>query len=262
MREDVLAGRPVSSFEITDIHAHLGYWFGFCIPWRTAADMVRVMDAVGVRRCVASAHAGIGPDFKLGNSQIIDAMREFPERILGYCCINPNYPAQESKDELKRCFDAGMVGIKLHPSVHEQKADAEGYRPAWEFAQEHRLCVLSHTWTGDPFGEIELFEGPAREFPDVKILLGHSGAGYNGAQRCFELVSKRKNVYLDITLSRPWTGLLEQMVKNVGADRVMYGTDLPFIDCRPQVGRVAFSCLDDEQIELVVGGNARRLFGL
>ena len=262
MREDVLEGRPVSPFEIIDIHGHLGYWFNFNIPWRNGADMVRMMDAAGVRCVVASGHSGIGPDFKLGNEQVIDAMRKHPGRILGYCSVNPNYPTKETADELKRCFDAGMVGIKLHPSVHRQRADAEGYRPAWEFAQKRKLCVLSHTGAGDAFCGIHLFEQLAMDYPAVKIILGHSGFGYDGATQCFELARKRDNVFLDITGSLAYRGLIGRMVKAVGADRVLYGTDMPFIDCRPQVGRLAFSELDDKQLSLVLGSNARRLFGI
>jgi predicted TIM-barrel fold metal-dependent hydrolase len=262
MRREVLEGRPVTAFEIIDCHGHLGYWSAFSMPWRTAQDMVNVMDVMGVRCIVASAHSGISADYKLGNDQIIQAMREQPGRILGYCSVNPNFPIAETERELERCFHAGMTAIKLHPGMHRQRADSEGYRPAWEFAHEHGLTVLSHSGATDGFCGIRIFEGPARDYPNAKVLLGHAGFGYEGAGLACDLARKYPNVYLDITISIAYRGLIERMVKGAGADRVLYGTDLPFMDPRPMAGRLAFSDLDDRQLELVLGGNARKIFGV
>lgn len=261
MRQEVLEGKPVSAFEIIDIHAHLGYWHNFNNPWRSGDDMVRALDIGGVTCCIASGHSGISADYKLGNDQVIEAMRKHPGRIFGYCSVNPNYPEDETREEIKRCVDAGMVGIKIHPSVHRQKCDSDGYRPAWDYAQENGLCVLSHTGAGDSFCGVGLFEEPAKNYPNVSILLGHSGFGYEGARQACELANKYPNVFLDITLSTAFRGLLERYVDGAGAERVLYGTDLPFMDSRPMIGRLAFSELDDDQLEMVLGTNARRLFG-
>ena len=260
--DQVLQGRPVTAFEIIDGHAHLGRFHNFYIPANTAADMVRQMDRAGIRCCISSGHAAIGPSPRIGNDMVIEAMREFPGRIYGYCCVNPNYPAQELRDELERCFDAGMIGVKLHPCGHRYCVDGEGYRPAWEFAQERRACLLCHTAVTEPWDPPSVFDKLAAQYPNVKIIMGHSGFGYEGGRQCCELAKKHANVHLDITGSIAYTDLLEQMVEGAGAGRVLFGTDVPFIDCRPQVGRVAFSRLDDSELELVLGGNARRLFGL
>jgi predicted TIM-barrel fold metal-dependent hydrolase len=57
-----------------------------------------------------------------------------------------------------------------------------------------------------------------------------------------------------------WHGLLEQMVAGAGADRVLFGSDIPFVDPRGQLGRVAFARLPDDALRLIFGGNARRLW--
>jgi predicted TIM-barrel fold metal-dependent hydrolase len=262
MREEALAGRPVTAFEMIDAHGHLGYWFNFNIPWRWGTDMVKQMDLTGVRCIVAAAHAGIGPDYIYGNTQVIQAMREFPGRILGYCCVNPNYPADEIRDEIKRCFDSGMVAIKFHPSVHGYPADGEGYRPAWEFANEHGICVMSHSGAGDRTCGMQIFDSIATEFPNAKIVLGHAGFGYEGCKQSCELARKHANVHMDIAHSISYRGLLKKLVDGAGADRVLFGTDMPFFDSRPTIGRAAFSELTDDQLELVLAGNAKRLFGI
>jgi predicted TIM-barrel fold metal-dependent hydrolase len=262
MQEEVLTGRPVRTFEIIDCHGHIGYWHHFHIPYRNAEDMVRLMDLCGITAIVISAHAAIGPDYKLGNKQVLDAMSRFPDRIYGYCTVNPHASREELLDELKRCFDAGMVAIKLHPSVHRARADSEGYSPAWEFAHEHGLCVLSHTAVSDPYCSVGMFDQIAGNYSNAKVLVGHCGFGYEGARQSCELARKHSNVYLDVTSSTFYTGLLERVVEGAGADRVLFGTDCPFMDCRPQVGRFAFSKLSDEELRLSLAENARRLFGI
>lgn len=262
MIEEVMDGRPVTAFEMIDAHAHLGWWHNFFVPKRTAADMVHSMDRVGTRCCVAGAHAGISTDYRMGNSQMIEAMREFPGRFHGYCCVNPHYPADEMRDELKRCFDAGMIAIKFHPSLHGYPIDGPGYKPAWEYANEHGLVILSHTESGGGTCSVAMVGKCAAMYPNARVLFGHSGFGLGGARQCVQVAPSSPNMYFDITSSTPDLGLVEMLVDGIGADRVLFATDLPFIDSRMQLGRMAFSKLDDAQMGLVLAGNARKLFGI
>lgn len=259
--EEVLSGIPVTAFEIIDAHGHLGYWHNFYNAERSAADMVHALDRIGARCIIAAAHAGISTDFRRGNTQVIEAMREFPGRIHGYCCVNPNYP-DEIPAELDRCFEAGMVGIKFHPNVHRYPVDGDNYRFAWEFADKHGLVILTHTGVNDSTCGVTQVGACAERYPNAKVLFGHSGFGYAGARACVEVGSRLPNTYFDITASTTELGLIEILVDGLGADRVLYGTDLPFIDCRMQIGRLAFSRLDDDQLRLILADNAKRLFGL
>lgn len=47
------------------------------------------------------------------------------------------------------------------------------------------------------------------------------------------------------------------MVKEVGADRVLFGTDAPFLDARPAVGRVGYANISDEEKIKIMGENMR-----
>ncbi len=261
MREEVLEGRPVTAYEIIDAHTHMGRYHNFNIPEYSAADMVHAMDRVGIRCCVTAAHAGITTDYRLGNDHVLQAMRKFPGRFVGYCCVNPNYPAAEMKSELKRCFDAGMTAIKLHPGLHGYPVDGDGYRPAWEYADRHGLVVLTHT-DGSANSGVVPTSRCAERYPNAKVLFGHSGFGHKGAQTCLEVARSYPNTYFDLAASLAELDLVEALADSVGADRVLFGTDLPFLDCRMQIGRLAFSRLSDDQMRMVLADNARRLFGL
>lgn len=261
MIEQVLEGKPVTAFDIIDAHSHMGLYHNFNIPEHSAVHMVHAMDRVGVRCCVTAAHAGITADYRMGNDHVLKAMREFPGRFVGYCSVNPNYPAREMKEELQRCFDGGMTAIKLHPGLHGHPVDGDGYRPAWEYANRHGLTVLTHTDASTNSGVVPTSRC-AERYPDAKVLFGHSGFGHAGARACFEVARNTANTYFDLAASLAELDLVEVLVDGIGADRVLFGTDLPFLDCRMQIGRMAFSRLTDDQLGKVLGSNARRLFGI
>ena len=49
------------------------------------------------------------------------------------------------------------------------------------------------------------------------------------------------------------------MVREAGAERVIFSSDIPFIDLRYGLGRVLFADLTPGEQALVLGGNIRRL---
>lgn len=280
IQNKVSQGIPLTDELVIDAHCHMGYYPNFNVPAPSAADMVRWMDRLGVKACVAAHHASIGPDFRYGNDEVLQAMADFPGRIYGYATVNPNYPESELVAELERCISVGsagvltclpdagedtrapsMVGVKLHPDLHQTNVDDDKYRAVWEWTNAHRLPLLSHTSTGGR-NAIKTFEKLAEMYPNVSILLGHSGFGSEGAQQCIEACLKFPNLYCEITGSTIVYGTLERMVNRLGAERVLFGTDLPFLDARPQVGRVAFAKISDDDKRKVFGRNAARIFGI
>jgi hypothetical protein len=261
LKDKVSQGIPLSDELVIDAHSHMGFYGCFNTPKCMAADMVAQMDRIGIRACISAHHAAIAPDQRYGNDQVLQAMADFPGRIYGYATVSPNYPAVEIIAELERCIAGGMVGVKLHPDLHGCNVDDDKYRPAWEFANEHSLPLLSHTSTGGR-NPVKTFEALAERYSNVRILLGHAGFGSEGADHTIRAVKNCPNVYAEITGSVVVYGTLERMVREAGADRVLFGTDIPFIDPRPQVGRVAFAKLTDEEKRKVFGLNAAKVFGI
>jgi uncharacterized protein len=255
MREAVMRGMPgAAGAQVIDAHAHIGPWFNFRIASPYADGMLRTMDGAGVDVAWTTADAAIGPDFRLGNDLVAEAVADHPDRFRGYVTVNPHYP-QESREELARRRDQGWHLIKLHPGTHLHPADGPGYAQVWEFAQEHGLHVLSHS-----FPSPERLARVAQEHPDVSILVGHAASDPLLLPDLYGVCAAHPNVFLDLCGSVLWRGLLEQMVAGAGAGRVLYGSDIPFIDPRPQLGRVAFARLPEEDLRAILGDNAQRIW--
>ena len=256
--ETIHEGRPITDLEIIDFHAHLGPYFNMHVPDADAPAMIRTMDLCGIDKVVVSTTLSFDTDIVLGNDLTLEGVAAFPGRMYGACAVSGNYP-ELSLDELARMMaNPAVVMIKIHPWSTHCKMNDPRMKRIYDFAAERGLFILAHTWLdGDPYGSQDLFASVAADYPPIKWLMGHSGGPY-GSVRAVEIARKLENVFLDLTLSMCPAQQVEYFVREVGADRVLFGTDNPFIDPRPQIGRVALARISDKDKAKIFGGNVRR----
>jgi len=248
--------------EITDAHVHMGPYHKFYIPQSAVEGMLPVMDRLNISRSCVSSHLAISGDWYSGNRLTAQAVRQHPDRLIGYVVVSPNEP-EMARDELHRAFDEwGFKGIKLVPDTHLQPIGSEGYRQVFEFAAERRAFVLVHTYHGSHYDDPQLFGEFADRYPQVPILMVHSGALTAGFKGAIDLVRRFPNLYLDISGSFITGEWIKRMVVEVGPERVIFSSDQPFIDPRYSLGRLLFAGLSKHDLSLVLGGNIRRLLGL
>lgn len=264
LREWALAGQSLvtSGLNIVDAHIHVGPYRSMFIPNPTADSIVRVMDRCGISKACVASHLALGPDWVRGNRYTAEAIAEFPDRLVGYAVPDPHYPSQITA-ELRYTFDdLAFQGLKLHPDGHSYPVDGPGYSPAWEFAAERNCPVLSHTYRGSPHCELERFDIVANRYPIVPIILLHSGALAEAFEVAIALARQHSNIYLDVSGSFMTGVWIARIVQELGAERVIFSSDVPFIDLRFSLGRVLFAPLSRAEHELVLGGNIRRLLAL
>lgn len=243
---------------IIDMHCHMGHFRNFQIPYNDVHGMIPGMDAMGIDIACVTHHAGISSDFRYGNDKVAEAMRLYPGRIVGYCTINPNFPG-EVRSEMERCIDGmGFKALKVHPELHDDyPLDGPNYEAVWEFAHDRKLPLLSHTYSGGD--SLDVFARLADKYPNVTILLGHL-AFDKGLDRSFAMVKEHPNVVIDLTGPVQFHGVVERAVKAVGADRVVYGSDIPFRDAATQLGNVLHAELTREEKAKILGLNSKRIF--
>jgi hypothetical protein len=244
---------------IIDCHGHLGRWNNVYLPKSDLSEIIKMMNRFGIDKLCISSFLGCSCDFRTGNDQVGAAVRKYPDRLIGYTTVNPNFP-EEVAVELKRCKkEYGFVMVKIHPFCHEYPADGKAYKPVWEFANQRRSIVLSHTWEADKYCAPTMFGKIAARYPKAKIILGHSGVTYNGCEEAIAVAKRYKNIYLDIASSQPHFGILERFVDEVGAHRVLFGTDTPFLEPACQIGKVAFAKISENQKRQILGLNMKNL---
>lgn len=258
--EPIHNGLPITDVEIIDFHAHLGPIQVMHVPAHDSVSMIKTMDLCGINKTVVSPNIGINSDFVLGNDSMLEEIRAHRGRIYGACMVNGHYP-ELSMDELQRCFsdDKDVKMVKIHPYSTFCNMKDKRMKKIYEFASERKLVVLVHTWLdGDSYGSQDIFAEVVKDYPDINWVMGHSGGPY-GSFHAVELAKEMENIFLDITVSTSPARQIEYFVSEIGSERVMFGTDNPFIDPRPQIGRVGLADISHQDRVNIFSANARRL---
>lgn len=253
---------------IVDAHAHLGPWPKFSIADRSLDAYLALMDHLGIAKSIVSHHAGLVGMLEMAADLSAQAHDQSSGRVLSYLIFDPNHADVSLKLIRQAASQPHFAGIKIHPTQHNCPADDDRYRPAWDLANELKTVVLAHTWDrsadhpaqGHSFPD--LFDRYLAEFPDVKFIFGHAGGRWNGFHACVALMKKHPNTFLDITGDGAMLGRLEYFVREVGSERILFGSDAPWIDPRFPLGEVLGADITELDRENILGGNAARLFDL
>jgi hypothetical protein len=99
----------------------------------------------------------------------------------------------------------------------------------------------------------------AGSFPDVPLLMVHMGVFWL-TDMAIEKASHHPNLYLDT--SRAPIFEIAQAVRQAGPEKVIWGTDSPFVDYEGEFRKMSRVADSREAYELVVGGNIARLLGI
>ncbi len=249
---------------VIDIHIHTSSPGAVYRP-EEAEDAIRLGRRSGIDRVVYLFNLGSGgpdpspEDIVASNDlgmQLIDA---HPDFFMGFCYLNPSHDLEFSLNEIERCVVNGnMCGIKLWIAVH---ADDARLDPIMERAAALQIPVLHHAWykmTEYAFNESTAAEIAhlARRHPDVTIIMAHlAGVRWRGVLD----VKPYPNVVVDTSGAQPEAELVEYAVSELGADRVLYGSDWPIRDFAVQKARVTGARLDEATKRKILGENAARI---
>jgi len=132
----------------------------------------------------------------------------------------------------------------------------------WEFAARRGCPVLAHTQGGDPNAAPSAYDGIAREFPDVPIILGHAGNTRQGVEEAVEMAGKHTNVFLDLNFSTFYYGLVEDLVRRVRIGQLIYGSDASWNSMSYLLGIILYAKIGDTEKIKILGENAAPLFGI
>ena len=200
-------------------------------------------------------------DVEHGNDALLALQRAHPDRIRGYCVVNPNFGAHAER-ELLRCLDAGMIGIKLAAS---RRANDPLLDPICRAAAQRGVPVLHHIWqhrlreyAGQEASDAVELGQLARRHPQVNFLLAHIGGG---GDWIYSLAAVRQiqNVFVDLSGSGVDGGMLEACVDAVGVGRLLWGSDVT-MDTGWAKLRYLEHLLSPADLELVRWRNAARIF--
>ncbi len=201
-------------------------------------------------------------------------------RVHALCNVDPRDPG--AGELLEREMAAGFRGVKLYPVNRGYHLSDPACRPFFEKANELGANMIVHYGvTVDPTGDLRNADpidlSPvARDYPDLKFVIAHFGAGW--LDSVLRLAYQCKNVCVDTSGTNNWMDyyvpkmtlaeVFERCLTSMGPERILFGTDsgttAPYRTWirYMQERTIEELGLSESDRDLIMRGNASRIFRL
>lgn len=237
-----------------DGHAHVGY----CSP----DALLKAADQFGVERLLISYPFGDNPPaIRRSNDLVLQCVREHPDRFIGQCFLDPRFPT-EAMEELRRCLGEGMTG--LGELYHNVKINDPLYYPLIEYCIPQRASLMWHGRSetgffrkgyavGSPWttSTPDDFLVTAARYPEAILIYGHIGGGGDWQYACKALAAA-PSIHVSVSGSVTDAAMVDYAVEQLGAKRVLFGSDLNF---ETGVGKVLSATLTPAERRLIFWDN-------
>ncbi|VBB45545.1 Amidohydrolase family protein [uncultured Desulfatiglans sp.] len=237
-----------------------------------AEEIIQAMDEGGIRKSVIFGFPWERETlYKTHNDYIVDAVRRYPDRLIGFACFSPTAPG--AAREAERCLAAGLRGIG-ELAVYGgglTGAVTRGLSEVMEICRAHDAPLLMHV--NEPVGHSYPGKAPmtlaevytfVAAYPENRIVLAHWGGGiFFYALMKKEVRERLANVWFD-TAASPY--LYEPAIYRIageiiGYDRILLGSDYPLLKPSRYLTEMKAAGLSDEALQWVTGGNAADVLG-
>ncbi len=216
-------------------------------------DLTAMMSRHSVKSCCTLSTIGMLLDHNSGNSATRAACGESPS-LEAAATVNP-MAFFGGDGPYKRFRSDGFKLVRFFPGFQGWDPDAESFVALARVLGEQELPIMVDIDRSGMASRLtralDFYEGP--------IVL--SSVDETSVSEAVALMRAKNNVFVE-TSSLLAAGAVKQVVDSVSPERILYGSGAP---SRPMASGLAIlkhSGLTDEQSDLVLCGNAKRLLGL
>lgn len=271
-------------FDVFDVHHHVGRAFdalGGPLERPTAShdelaraeldNRLRIMDEGGVHQAlVIPGHGYLRPkgieDTRRVNDEIAAYRDATPRRFPVACGIVEPRDGAVAFGEIDRAAkELGLVALSFHTRFQGVSMDSQWVLQYLDRMGEVGLVPVIHAMDDTPEESLWKLASIARQLPDLTILALDSFSGFEATRECFHVADVAPNIVFDTSLSYNFD-FIEDFARQFGAERVVFGTDLYSHPVGRRIShllpQIVASSLSHDQKTAILGGNARRLFGV
>jgi len=257
---------------VIDVNAYLGHFAFRQLRHNTAGGLLRFMDRKRIERALVSSAASITyRNAHAGNEEVAAEIKSHRDRLIGCAVLNPGYAGW--RDDLKTCHEEfGMKALRLYPRWHNYKLTDAPCLDLVHKAAERGLAVTipmrvedrrQQSWLVD-IPDVNHDEAAAliKAVPRASFIL-MNGSGFAGSILGRKNNGLPANYAIDISLlTAELNNEIGQLLSNLGEERVVFGTGMPFHYADPALTKLEILDASEAVKEKVRRGNARRILKL
>lgn len=224
------------------------------------STLLELEGKAGVDKFIVQSVATVPAQVQSINNFIADCVKQYPDKLIGFCTIHPDYPDIEG--ELDRAAEMGLKGVKIHPDFQRFCIDEEKALRIYRHI-EGKMPILVHT--GDYRYEYSKPERMARVldmFPNLDVIGAHFGgwSEWEAAATAY----RGKKIYVDTssTMYALSPEKVRELIDIFGVDYVLFGTDYPMWSAEEELKMLSKVPLTEEEREKILHINAERLLRL
>jgi predicted TIM-barrel fold metal-dependent hydrolase len=206
----------------------------------------------------------------MGNDWLAGLSGRFPGVLMGFGSVDPH--DQKAVQEMERCGDLGLKGLKFHPTMQEFHPAEERFYPLWTKAEELGLICVFHTGTcgigaGTPgagrtkirYSHPGFLDAVGADFPALNLIAAHFG--WPWFMECLAIALHKTNVFIELSGWAP-NYLPPEVVREIGRrlnGQALFGSDYPFISLDRWFAEFEALGLSEEARRAILVDNASAL---
>lgn len=263
IREEVFLGDMPAGLRIFDAHAHvtMGKCTSLALYTLPLEESIKHSEKIGINAQAVSHTSAFGRNPAEPNDCVVKLCEENKHKLFFYLVFDPHYEEESFFQLEKYKGHENFIGVKIHPRDGKTDLGSGDYDSLFDYTEKEGILTLCHTWDTEAMNRPIQFIRHLEKHPKLKVLIGHMGGTYRGCMDSMELSRKYENVYCDINGSLYSQIWIEELVKKVPVEKVVFSTDQVFNDPRIIVGRVLLSELTDREKELILCENFETIMG-
>lgn len=259
---------------IIDVNTYIGHWPFRQLRNNTPEGLVQVMDKAGIDvSVVSSLNSVFYKDTQEGNEELYEGIKQFEGRFVPFATINPVYTGWR-KDFLYCVEKLGMKGLELYPYYHMYDLTCQPAVELMSLAGElglpvHLPCAIvnlrqRHWMDTEQNLSIAQVEKVLRLCHKTDFIITNWPANLIAGQLKTAASERSGRVLYDfarVEVFRLGGGpsAFEKLLKDAGADNIVFGSAAPFQYTAPQFVRLEYSGLGEAELEKIMWKNLKEL---
>jgi len=233
----------------------------------TKDRVLRDIEQNGIRKMVVLPIQGEHGD---ETQNTLNMFKNQPEMMV-FASIHPNDKNIQTK--IGSYLKQGVKGFKIAPHVWNINVDDKRMINLLGYLSQTKLPVISCSGLAIPKSfkhlprflknsmetqNLSKFIPVLEQFPDLKLVFAHSGLEQNDYM--IEIMKQYPAVFSDIS-TQPHQNI-RKMINEIGADRLLFGSDYPFFNQAFPMLSVIKATDDETARHKIFSLNAKRLIGV